>query len=222
MNNNIKVRLVNPKYYRSYKNVWRALEIARISHGIKGEHNLEVNRQLLRRIIQDQETSVLEHMNFTFHIRNITRGCLQEVVRHRHASYTVLSTRFTLKKIIKEGNKNIDKYFYCPNDQVRALTHMSLASMADKIKSKTNDDLKAFLTENMYTELYMTINLRSLLNFLDLRYSDKAYPEIKRLAFEIGRSLVNIHPLNTLIMDCLGYYSPNTYELKEALSVYEI
>lgn len=44
--------------------------------------------------------SVMEHINLTFNIRGISRGVLQELVRHRIASYTVKSTRYTMKAII--------------------------------------------------------------------------------------------------------------------------
>jgi thymidylate synthase ThyX len=44
--------------------------------------------------------SVLEHIVFQFHIKDIGRGVLQEFSRHRIASLTVKSTRYTLGPII--------------------------------------------------------------------------------------------------------------------------
>ena len=44
--------------------------------------------------------SVLEHINFSFHIRNMSRGVLQELARHRIASYTVRSTRYTMTAVL--------------------------------------------------------------------------------------------------------------------------
>lgn len=44
--------------------------------------------------------SVLEHANLTYLIKGISRGVLQELVRHRIASYTVRSTRYTMSSII--------------------------------------------------------------------------------------------------------------------------
>jgi thymidylate synthase (FAD) len=45
-------------------------------------------------------SSVIEHINLTFSIRDISRSCLQELARHRIASYTVKSTRYTMSDII--------------------------------------------------------------------------------------------------------------------------
>ena len=46
--------------------------------------------------IDKKHSSVLEHITFNFKIEGISRLCLQELVRHRLASYTVESTRYTL------------------------------------------------------------------------------------------------------------------------------
>lgn len=44
--------------------------------------------------------SVLEHINLTYKIERIGRGVLQELVRHRIASYTVKSTRYTMYDVL--------------------------------------------------------------------------------------------------------------------------
>ena len=45
-------------------------------------------------------SSVLEHITFNFIIKNISRMTLHELARHRLASYSVQSTRYTLSDII--------------------------------------------------------------------------------------------------------------------------
>jgi len=44
--------------------------------------------------------SVLEHAVLTFLVKDISRGVLQELARHRIASYTVRSTRYTMSSVI--------------------------------------------------------------------------------------------------------------------------
>ena len=46
--------------------------------------------------IDRKHESVLEHAVFSFNIDGISRLCLQELARHRIASYTVQSSRYTL------------------------------------------------------------------------------------------------------------------------------
>lgn len=127
--------------------------------------------------------SVLEHINLSFEILGISRLCLQELARHRIASYTVKSTRFTLQKL--DLLKNINNYCVIPEDLKNNSDYLdycyeSLAQI--KISKNKNDIKKYFLPENFRTNLIMTINLRSFLNFLNLRLANDSHFEIKHLA----------------------------------------
>src|SRR5574344_2133501 len=59
-----------------------------------------------------KHNSTVEHISYSIDIDGISRACLQELARHRIASYTVKSTRYTLKELLKESNlsKNFNKY----------------------------------------------------------------------------------------------------------------
>jgi thymidylate synthase (FAD) len=60
------------------------------------------DRDLIRRIIAQGHTSTLEHMVFVFDIEQLSRAALQELARHRHASLSVRSTRYTLSSQLKD------------------------------------------------------------------------------------------------------------------------
>ena len=49
-----------------------------------------------------KHSSTIEHLNYSFDIDGISRAVLQELARHRIASYTVKSTRYTLKELKDE------------------------------------------------------------------------------------------------------------------------
>lgn len=51
---------------------------------------------------QFHHASILEHMSFNFFIDGISRACLQELARHRIASLSVKSSRYTLKELKDE------------------------------------------------------------------------------------------------------------------------
>jgi len=53
--------------------------------------------------IKNKHSSTLEHINYTFDIDGISRACLQELARHRMASLSVKSTRYTLKELNNEA-----------------------------------------------------------------------------------------------------------------------
>lgn len=61
------------------------------------------DRELIDRVgNQNKHSSTLEHLNYNFYISGISRACLQELARHRLASLSVKSTRYTLKELKKE------------------------------------------------------------------------------------------------------------------------
>lgn len=149
--------------------------------------------KLLKSIIKNGHTSTIEHIVFTFDIQGISRAALQELARHRIASLSVESTRYTLKKLknidtrefryedylVETGNPMVDVYSRVGLDR-------TISCLKDNIK---NDLTKYTLPESYKTSLVWTINARSLRNFLELRSSSKALWELRALSIEIIDSL---------------------------------
>jgi len=144
----------------------------------------KANRELVKKVgLIYKHQSVLEHITMNFEILGISRLCLQELVRHRIASYTVESTRFTLQKLDIE--KHFSEYFVIPhelkdNNAYKNYCEKRLHSLY--YNQNKNDVKKYFLPENFRTNLIMSINLRAFLNFLELREASGAHFEIKHLA----------------------------------------
>ena len=158
---------------------------------------------------KNKHGSTLEHLNYTFYIQGISRACLQELARHRHASLSVKSTRYTLKELKNEKllntNFEIDNKVlkwklakkYCVLTgvyEVDAAIVESLCNLKDVLeKGISNDIAKYCLPESYRTELTWTINARSLQNFLSLRTSKYALKEIQKLAKKIYVNLPEEH-----------------------------
>ena len=159
-------------------------------------------REIIHRVGNKlRHSSTLEHLNYTFEL-TISRAVLQEVARHRHASLSVKSTRYTLTKdLAKEAMFDIDprnrervsKYCVLTGDKLtdeaivtalEALRKMVVSE--DKI---TNDKMKFALPEAFKTKLTWTINARSLQNFLKLRSSKQALWEIQELARDVFEAI---------------------------------
>ena len=54
-----------------------------------------------------KHSSTLEHLNYTFYIQGVSRALLQELARHRMASLSAKSTRYTLKELKEECHLNL-------------------------------------------------------------------------------------------------------------------
>lgn len=170
-----------------------AIEAIRRCYDSCGDDLGKKDLKLLKSIIKNGHTSTIEHIVFTFDIQGISRAALQELARHRIASLSVESTRYTLKKLknidirefryedylVETGNPMVDRYS-------RAGLDRTISCLKDNIK---NDLTKYTLPESYKTSLIWTINARSLRNFLELRSSSKALWELRALSIEIIDSL---------------------------------
>ena len=164
---------------------------------------------LLKKIIDSKHESVLEHMVFTFKITDISRACLQELARHRIASYSVKSTRYTLKELRDTPDNELEKFLI---EDIESIVKSSAIDSLKKIKMMLNmsnpdmEKIKYALPECYKTELVWTINLRSLRNFLKLRLSLKAHQEIRKLATIVYSCLVANLPNDILFQDVIDGY----------------
>lgn len=160
----------------------------------------EKDMKLLEAIIKNDHTSTIEHINYTFEIDGISRACLQELARHRHASLSVESTRYTLRNLIQEYKK--DNFLYSDylvltgDNQMDQWSIDSLNRVISLLeKGYKNDQAKYLLPESYKTNLVLTINARSLRNFLKLRSSSKALWEIRELANNIFNAIPDSHKI---------------------------
>lgn len=154
------------------------------------------DKALVERIIDHGHTSTLEHIVFNFQIKGISRLNLQELARHRIASPSVKSTRYTLKELKNESAFDMSedsfirasKYInFIEIDEIDRASLQALENVRILIKSGkySNDKIKYCLPECYRTDLYWSVNVRSLQNFLTLRTSDQAHFEIRELANKI-------------------------------------
>lgn len=146
-----------------------------------------------------KHASTLEHLNYSFDIDGISRACLQELARHRHASLSVKSTRYTLKELRDteqvSTQEEYSKYLVMTgHDDTDLQSIKALQRLQDLLKrGVSNDQAKFCLPESYKTSLVWTINARSLQNFLALRTNKAALWEIRDLANTIYTNLPNEH-----------------------------
>lgn len=152
-----------------------------------------------------KHASTVEHISYSLDIDGISRACLIELSRHRLASYTVKSSRYTLQELKKEEPFNIvridndwvraSKYIVLTGDEdVDNMSILALENVRRMVQEgKPNDVSKYCMPECFKTSLVMTINARSLQNFLELRSSKHALWEIQLLAEAIYKAIPDEH-----------------------------
>ena len=158
----------------------------------------EKDRALIDRVGNKfKHASTLEHLVYSFYLEGISRALLQELARHRMASLSVKSTRYTLKELKDEELFSIDdkdraeKYLVMTG--VEMVDEMSMRALENLrcvlVAGISNDRAKYCLPESYKTELTWTINARSLQNFISLRSDKAALWEIRDLANMVYEAL---------------------------------
>lgn len=146
----------------------------------------------VRRCAKAGHMSVFEHATATLQIEGISRACLAQLTRHRIASYSVTSQRYCEvggndwcvipPSVVRTGAES----------RFRAQASDAMWSYQAAIDEGTKpEDACYLLPEATKTSLVMTINARSLQNFLTLRLDSHAQWEIRKLALEIERELMD-------------------------------
>ena len=151
-----------------------------------------------------KHASTIEHLTYSFDIDGISRACLQELSRHRIASYTVKSSRYTLQELKneKEFDTRSIENFYRASNYIVLTDYMDVDILSIEALEKLrriliigapNDKAKYCMPEAYKTSLVMTINARSLQNFLELRSSKHALWEIQLLSKAMYESIPAEH-----------------------------
>jgi len=176
---------------------------ARVSFVKRREELDKKDEVLIQYLADERHTSPFEHVAFTFHIKCplfVTR----QWHRHRTWSYNEISRRYT----------SLNLEFYIPK-AYRQQAETNRQASTDELLEETKDGRKlhelvathtraAFdfyeslieqgvareqarmvLPQNMYTEMYATVNLHNLIHFVELRIHAGAQWEIQQYALKL-------------------------------------
>jgi len=156
--------------------------IADIASICYGKDQASDSVKLVKHLFKNGHHSVFEHIHYTFKIEGISRACLAQLTRHRHASFTVRSQRycdeseqfFIIPKDIKNNEDALLNYEDLLGDIKLVYAHLIDCGVK-------KEDARMILPNATTTELYMSLNLRELLHIVSLRNTKQAQWEIREL-----------------------------------------
>lgn len=144
-------------------------------------------RRVLRIIMTSGHFSALEHVSYTFAIDGVSRAMTHQLVRHRLASYNQQSQRYV--------SYTDDPSFIVPPalDDDSAGREAYLAACASAFLSYREaidagvapEDARYLLPNAMETKIVVTMNVRELLHFFELRCCKRAQWEIREVALKM-------------------------------------
>lgn len=156
---------------------------------------------LITKVAASGHLSVLEHGSASFLITGVSRALSHQLVRHRLASYTQQSQRYT----------NMEDFSYIVPDSIKKIpeAHETYKQLMEQINTSYKkleeymlnadvnnykEDIRFILPNACTTQLVMTMNYRELGDFLSKRMCTRAQWEIRTLAKKIFDIMNNVEP----------------------------
>ncbi len=161
------------------------------------------NKEFLGHIVDVGHGSVLEHAVWSFLITGVSRSFTHELIRHRHFSYSQLSQRY----VDESDSEYIEPECIAANPELHAVWVESVnatrsaydrlvnglqeifANEPDKTlrRKLARQAARSVLPNATETKIFFTGNARALRHFIELRGSEHADTEIRKVAVEVLR-----------------------------------
>ena len=163
--------------------------------------------------------SPIEHASFTFGIEGVSRALLAQITRHRMASFSVQSQRYVSEKqfdyvLPPEIENDAEAREVFERSMARAQEDYDRLSAilsekhklrlmnegadertaARKAEKQAIEDARFVLPNACETKMIVTMNARSLLNFFRHRCCNRAQWEIRAVADEMLRLVLEVAP----------------------------
>lgn len=144
----------------------------------------EEKKKFLDGLRKKGHLSPFEHGTVTFGIEGISRACQNQLVRHRLASFSVRSQRYVTEKDknyhlsqeIFDVDMDLGDEYVATVDKCYDLYERMIDAGVKK------EDARYVLPNSVHTTVVMTMNVRELYHFFDLRMDKGAQKEIRTLA----------------------------------------
>ncbi|GAV30901.1 thymidylate synthase ThyX [Coriobacteriaceae bacterium EMTCatB1] len=144
----------------------------------------EAVRRVLKTIISSGHLSALEHASYTFAVEGVSRALTHQLVRHRLASYNQQSQRYVRYDLPPEF---IEPPAIESDGQAHELFVLATEAAFEAYRKLLDlgipaEDARYVLPNAMETKIVVTMNVRELLHFFELRCCKRAQWEIRGLA----------------------------------------
>jgi thymidylate synthase (FAD) len=141
-------------------------------------------RGVLSTIMKSGHFSTLEHATYTFAIDGVSRALTHQLVRHRLASFNQQSQRYVQFKeqpdVVVPATVDADPEMRQLFDEVIDASYQAYARLVEA--GIPAEDARYLLPNACESKIVVTMNIRELLHFFELRCCHRAQWEIQELA----------------------------------------
>ena len=163
-------------------------------------------RAYIRNILASAHGSVLEHANYSFALRNVSRVATHEIVRHRAgAAYSQESLRYVrlvdigfrvppalepLRRQVIEIVERLEEF------QVEAAQALAIDAegVPFHVKKEVTSALRRLAPTGLSTDLILTMNLRTLRHVIEMRTAPGAEEELRLIFGRLAEVMLEEAP----------------------------
>jgi len=161
----------------------------------------KTNREFLAHLVEVGHGSVLEHAVWSFLITGVSRSFTHELVRHRHFSYSQLSQRYVdesespyVEPDVIAGDPGLHAVWVEAVNVARAAYDRLVAGLEEHYAGEPDKTLRrklarqaarSVLPNATETRIFVTGNARALRHFIEMRGSEAADVEIRKVALQL-------------------------------------
>lgn len=140
-------------------------------------------KSVLSTIMKSAHYSTLEHVSYTFAVDGVSRALTHQLVRHRIASFNQQSQRYVT---FGEDLNIIKPDTVSENDEREEIFDEAIEAVLDAYQKLLKagvpaEDARYLLPNAAETKIVITMNIRELLHFFELRCCNRAQWEIQEL-----------------------------------------
>ena len=140
--------------------------------------------KVLRTIMQSGHGSALEHASYTFAVDGVSRALTHQLVRHRIASFNQQSQRYVTysgePEIVVPQTIEADPEVLAAFNTAIDVAYSTYAELVEA--GIPAEDARYVLPNACISKIVITMNIRELLHFFELRCCNRAQWEIRELA----------------------------------------
>lgn len=201
----------------------RVVQVAKVSTLGPDARDAEGNTRLLKLLYQDQHGVPYEHVYFTFYIE-LPIFVSREVVKHRIASINEVSGRYTEllphfyvpneNRKLRQVGRTMDYQFEPGSPDQHEAVNFVLKSSGQAYWDNyvtlremgiAREVARMHMPVNTYSQMFMTINLRSLMNFIVKR---KEWPD----ALVVSHALAEVEMITDQMVEIIKERFPNVWD----------
>ncbi|MDY6819590.1 MAG: FAD-dependent thymidylate synthase [Halobacteriales archaeon] len=178
-------------------------DFATVMDSVEGDTLEEKKETLIDHLMRSGHWGPFEHPTATFAVRGVSRTCMAQLTRHRHASFDVMSLRY----VDLSGDDPLDERFaYPPSFEADEtvsregveeieMTPDERVELAEEVYAACMDayerlvdagvpkeDARMLLPLGTKVNLTFSMNARSIMHLLDMRLKADAQWEIRELS----------------------------------------